>query len=95
MRTIIYQFKVKELLNEEFINAWKELTELIYKYENSLGSRLHKKDDQTYIAYAQWPDKYTMENLINLEIATCVGASHPDQLISGIPHVLSWNLLSV
>ncbi len=62
MRTIIYQFKVKEKRNEEFIEAWKEMTELIYKYENSLGSRLHMKDNQTYIAYAQWPDKYTFEN---------------------------------
>jgi heme-degrading monooxygenase HmoA len=62
MRTIIYQFKVKDNQNEEFIEAWKEMTELIYKYENSLGSRLHKKDNQTYIAYAQWPDKITFEN---------------------------------
>jgi hypothetical protein len=61
MKAIIYQFKVKKNQNERFVEAWKEMTELIYKYENSLGSRLHSKSDQIYIAYAQWPDTYTSE----------------------------------
>jgi heme-degrading monooxygenase HmoA len=62
MRAIIYQFIVKENQAEEFIESWKEMTELIYAYEHSLGSRLHKKDSSTFIAYAQWPDSYTFEN---------------------------------
>ncbi len=62
MFAVIYQFNVKENMNFEFIKAWKELTELIYEYEGSLGSRLHKLNDKSYLAYAQWPDKETWKN---------------------------------
>ncbi len=62
MFAVIYQFKVKENMRSEFINAWKQLTQLIYEYEGSLGSRLHKQNDGVYLAYAQWPDKDTWKN---------------------------------
>lgn len=62
MYVVIYQFNVKPQQAETFIKAWEGLTELIYKHEGSLGSRLHKQDEQTYIAYAQWPDKTTFKN---------------------------------
>ena len=35
MIAIIYQFQVKENKTEQFLQTWKELTELIYQYENS------------------------------------------------------------
>lgn len=49
-------------MNSEFIKSWKQLTQLIYEYEGSLGSRLHKLNDTSYIAYAQWPDRETWKN---------------------------------
>ncbi len=62
MFCVIYSFEVKDGFNAQFEYAWSELTKLIYKYEGSLGSRLHKKSAQSYVAYAQWPDKSTWEN---------------------------------
>ncbi|WP_418508862.1 antibiotic biosynthesis monooxygenase family protein [Corallibacter sp.] len=62
MYIVLYTFKIKKDHKEDFIKAWKGLTKLIYKHEGSLGSRLHKKDTLTYIAYAQWPDKTTFDN---------------------------------
>jgi heme-degrading monooxygenase HmoA len=62
MFAVVYQFEVKKNMNSEFINAWKQLTQLIYEHEGSLGSRLHKQNDDIYLAYAQWPDKETWEN---------------------------------
>ena len=62
MFAVIYQFKVKENMNSEFIDAWQRLTQLIFKYEGSLGSRLHKLNESVYLAYAQWPNKETWEN---------------------------------
>ncbi|WMI70149.1 antibiotic biosynthesis monooxygenase [Mangrovimonas sp. YM274] len=56
MFAVIYSFKVKEGLEATFQNAWRELTELVHQYEGGLGSRLHKKNESLYIAYAQWPD---------------------------------------
>lgn len=62
MFTVIYSFKVKPNREDQFIESWKRLTELIYEFEGSLGSRLHKEDDLKYVAYAQWPNKDRWEN---------------------------------
>ena len=62
MFAVIYRFEVKENKKNEFIFAWEELTKLIYEYEGSLGSRLHKINDNCFIAYAQWPNKETWGN---------------------------------
>ena len=62
MYVVMYAFKVKPNQEEKFIEAWQGLTSLIYKHEGSLGSRLHKKDDLNYIAYAQWPDQSAFDN---------------------------------
>ena len=62
MYIVIYEFKVKENYDHKFIDSWKILTNLIQKYEGSLGSRLHKQKDLHYMAYAQWPSKEIFEN---------------------------------
>lgn len=62
MFCVIYLFKVKSRHENEFKKAWKELTALIYEYEGSLGSRLHRQSEFQFIAYAQWPDRSTWEN---------------------------------
>jgi len=59
MFCVIYSFDVKPNLVGQFEKSWSDLTELIYKYEGSLGSRLHKVDENQYIAYAQWPSRET------------------------------------
>jgi len=62
MFVAIYSFKVHPGKDDQFINAWKELTELILAFEDSLGSRLHKENEDTYIAYAQWKSREQWEN---------------------------------
>ncbi len=62
MFAVIYRFKVKESLEADFTDAWKELTQLIYEHEGSLGSRLHRQQDGIFLAYAQWPDRPTWKN---------------------------------
>ncbi len=62
MFIVIYSFQVKANREAQFIKAWTSLTELIYKYEGSLGSRLHHEKDNQYLAYAQWPSRETWEN---------------------------------
>ena len=53
---------VKQGMESVFEQSWSALTELIYRYENSPGSRLHKTKQGDYIATAQWPDKQTWKN---------------------------------
>ena len=62
MFTVIYKFKVKEGLTQQFEENWAELTKLISNHQGGLGSRLHKSDNLNYIAYAQWPDRETWES---------------------------------
>lgn len=62
MFTVIYIFSIKPQQQETFIENWSELTRLIYKYEGSLGSRLHQLDKHRFIAYAQWPNRETWAN---------------------------------
>ncbi|NND94363.1 MAG: antibiotic biosynthesis monooxygenase [Flavobacteriales bacterium] len=57
MFAAVYSFKVKEGRDDEFIKAWRELTQFIYSFEGSLGSRLHHEGNGTYLAYAQWPNE--------------------------------------
>lgn len=59
--TVVYSFELKENTTEQFIEAWKSLTELIYEFEGSYGSRLHKVNDYHFVGYAQWPSRSVFE----------------------------------
>lgn len=59
--TVIYSFKILDGKENAFVHNWTELTRLIYEYEGSYGSRLHKADSHLFIGYAQWPDKETYD----------------------------------
>ena len=58
----IYTFKVKKGKEKQIIEGWKGVTKLIYQYEGSLGSRLHKVNNNMYVAYAIWPSKNKWEH---------------------------------
>lgn len=62
MFCVLYRFKVKSGKVAEFKRSWIAMTELLHDHAHSLGSRLHKKNELEYIAYAQWPDRHTFEN---------------------------------
>ncbi|MGB0429966.1 MAG: antibiotic biosynthesis monooxygenase, partial [Bacteroidia bacterium] len=61
MYCLIYKFNVKSNKVNQFKRAWEALTELIYEFEGSYGSRLHIDENGDYIAYAQWPSKNVFE----------------------------------
>lgn len=61
--TVIYSFRIIAGKENDFMNAWSELTKLIYKFAGSYGSRLHKVDKLFFIGYAQWDSKENWENL--------------------------------
>lgn len=61
MFAVIYAFSVHPGKEEIFEQSWYAMTELIRDYEGGLGSRLHRKEDGMYIAYAQWPDRSTWD----------------------------------
>lgn len=57
MYCVIYEFKVKPGKEEVFRAAWKEGTRDLTKELHSLGARLHRSEEGTLIAYAQWSDE--------------------------------------
>ncbi|WP_306643877.1 antibiotic biosynthesis monooxygenase family protein [Sanyastnella coralliicola] len=62
MFCVVYEFHVIPGKEDLFCQAWREMTELIYEFEGSLGSRLHQQSDTHFVAYAQWPSKERWEN---------------------------------
>ena len=61
MFVAVYRWKLKEGREERFREGWRRRTEEIYRKCGSLGSRLHRAEDGTWVAYAQWPDRATWE----------------------------------
>lgn len=59
----LYEFRVHPGKEKQFEENWRKVTEAIYHQRGSLGSRLHKAQDGTYISYAQWPseEQYNVE----------------------------------
>jgi len=68
MFCVIYEFKIKPNLKEQFLESWSDFTKAIYRMNGSLGSRLHTTDDPgIYIAYAQWSSEVVFENAVPIE----------------------------
>ncbi|HEV2801191.1 MAG TPA: antibiotic biosynthesis monooxygenase [Pyrinomonadaceae bacterium] len=61
MFVAVYRWKLREGLEENFRAGWLRLTLEIYRERGSLGSRLHRAEDGTWVAYAQWPDRQTWQ----------------------------------
>lgn len=61
MYAVIYQFDVVEGQENDFETLWQIVTKAFIQYAGGLGSRLHKNETGSYIAYAQWPDKKAWE----------------------------------
>ena len=63
---VIYQWRLKEGCEVQFRKAWDELTRLLADKRGARGSRLHRTDYGTLVAYAQWPDRATWERSCEL-----------------------------
>ena len=57
MIAILYRWKLKPGREREFVEGWEAITKHYLENAQSLGSRLHKGDDDTWYAYAQWPSE--------------------------------------
>ena len=57
----LYRWEVKEGREERFREGWRRLTEELYGRRGGLGSRLHRAEDGSWVAYAQWPDRRAWE----------------------------------
>ncbi len=51
---VLYRWRIAAGFEDEFADAWSSVTRTMLT-RGSLGSRLHRSDDDTFYAYAQWP----------------------------------------
>ena len=58
---VIYRWRLHPDKEQQFQDVWSRNTPLIIERCGGMGSRLHKAEDGTWLAYAQWPDKATWE----------------------------------
>ena len=54
MFAVIYRWRVKPEKEQQFIEAWTEITKYYLTTFGALGSRLHRGSDGIFYAYAQW-----------------------------------------
>ena len=54
MEVFLYRWRLVEGLEGQFTEAWTEVTRFYREECGSLGSRLHRGDDDVWYAYAQW-----------------------------------------
>lgn len=59
----LYRWKLKGGHEKRFQEGWHRRTEEIYRKCGSFGSRLHRAEDGTWVAYAQWPDRETWKRI--------------------------------
>ncbi|HUP91967.1 MAG TPA: antibiotic biosynthesis monooxygenase family protein [Solimonas sp.] len=58
---VIYQWRIRAGKEAQFQQAWEKLTGLLRTERGARGSRLHRTDYGSWVAYAQWPDRATWE----------------------------------
>lgn len=81
----LYHWKIKPDCEKKFQEGWRRITLEIRENCGGLGSRLHKAEDGTFYAYAQWKDKETWEkaqemSTIDEEAATMMRESIEERL---------------
>jgi quinol monooxygenase YgiN len=84
---VIYELKVKPEMEQKFRDAWRKVTLDVMNECGSLGARLHKSDDGSWIAYAQWPDRESWQHGHKV-IEEQTIALHADDYLLEIPTAL-------
>jgi quinol monooxygenase YgiN len=58
---VLYRWRIKPSHEQDFVDGWRRYAETLRKGCGSLGSRLHRAQDGTWVGYNQWPDQSTWE----------------------------------
>lgn len=86
---IIYRWRLHPDKEQQFQEVWSRNTPLIIEKCGGLGSRLHKAEDGTWLAYAQWPDKDTWERSYSVPSWDLEGGKLMEEaIIERLPRIL-------
>ena len=62
---VIYRARIHPGKEEQYIESWSRITELLRSQRGGLGSRLHRGPEGIWYAYAQWPSAAAREEAFN------------------------------
>ena len=54
---VVYRWRIRDGMEEQFQQAWESVTKSLKVERGALGSRLHRAEDGSWVAYAQWSDR--------------------------------------
>ncbi|MGD2133644.1 MAG: GNAT family N-acetyltransferase [Maricaulaceae bacterium] len=54
---VIYRWRVKPGMEDQFADAWSEGTRAVAAQCDSYGARLHRGEGGVWVSYARWPDE--------------------------------------
>ena len=93
----VYRWRVHKDQVDVFLAAWETLTIKIKAQRGGLGSKVHRADDGTFVAYAQWPDRASWQAMGELPsvdpvasaaMASAIEESLPSLLLDPITDLL-------
>jgi len=94
---VVYRWRLVPGTDAEFIRAWAALTEAIKAQRGGLGSRLHRRDDGDWLAYAAWPDRAAWETSrdqpsplpdVSAAMTACIAESRAPILLDPVEDLL-------
>jgi heme-degrading monooxygenase HmoA len=62
MIAILYSWRIKPNKEQQFIESWSQVTEFLRDKRGSLGSRLHRGNNDLFYGYAQWKSDEERQN---------------------------------
>ncbi len=90
MFIVLYRWRIKPEMEQQFIKSWSEVTDYYRKNYDSPGSRLHRGSDGLFYAYAQWQSAEQRANAFANENAEISNAATKmrEAIEEGFPEVV-------
>jgi heme-degrading monooxygenase HmoA len=85
----LYRWRIHAGKEDQFVDAWSQVSSLLLRDRGSLGSRLHKCSDGLWYSYAQWPSEQAREAAFALApIDPAAGARMRDAIAESLPELV-------
>ena len=85
---VLYRWRLRPGSEASFIEAWSRVTELLRSRAGSLGSRLHRGNDDIWYGYAQWPSDETRQRAFVQPLDPAASAQMRAAVAESLPEIL-------
>lgn len=92
MFIVLYRWKIKPELEQQFIEAWSEVTAYYRENHDSLGSRLHRGSDGLFYGYAQWKSADDRQKAFSSPANLEAGAKMREAVAESFPEIVLENV---